>query len=179
MSARLRRTRRRRQRSRRCGGQGKVERGAEGAEDNEKHSEEQAARRTMSSRQRSRRWNHHRVEQLGLVAKGVGWVAVDKPPARAGWVSMLRLEWLRNAVQPPGSAGTHCTLATSSNQRAYVCTTSCSRSVDGQNIVRTKFWGEYSPCGSARSYWNRYWKERQQHKHSARTSAPGPSRTCA
>ena len=103
MSARLRRTRRRRQRSRRCGGQGKVERGAEGAEDNEKHSEEQAARRTMSSRQRSRRWNHHRVEQLGLVAKGVGWVAVDKPPARAGWVSMLLLEWLRNAVQPPGS----------------------------------------------------------------------------
>ena len=23
---------------------------------------------------------------------------------RAGWISMLRLEWLRNAVEPPGSA---------------------------------------------------------------------------
>ena len=27
----------------------------------------------------------------------------SKPCPRAGWVSLLLLEWLRNAVQPPGS----------------------------------------------------------------------------
>ena len=87
---------------------------------------------------------HPPAAAILLASAAVGLFHIPTCP-RAGWVSMLRLEWLRNAVQPPGSTpepgGSACCYWSGYG-------TQYNHPARGQPLVE--------PGGSACCYWNGY-----------------------